>query len=122
MLTCLMLFLAFFEFSSGPIVWLYMAEIMTDKAQSVATVLNWCMNLIISAVAPPLVKKIGTDNVGWIFVTTGCFTLCGTLFIFAFMKETMGKTPQEIEQLFYTETNKQYSKKKVENRLLQQES
>jgi len=76
------------------------------------------MNLIISAVAPPLVKKIGTDKVGWIFVTTGCLTLCGTAFIFVFMKETMGKTPQEIEQLFYTETNKNYSKKKVENGLL----
>lgn len=25
-------FLAFFQFSSGPIVWLYMAEIMQDKA------------------------------------------------------------------------------------------
>jgi len=32
MLTCLMMFISFFEFSSGPIVWLYMSEIMTDKA------------------------------------------------------------------------------------------
>lgn len=28
MIVCVLLFIAFFEFSSGPIVWLYMAEIM----------------------------------------------------------------------------------------------
>jgi hypothetical protein len=28
MVVCVLLFIAFFEFSSGPIVWLYMAEIM----------------------------------------------------------------------------------------------
>ena len=77
------------------------------------------MNLIISAIAPPLVNSIGTENIGWIFVTTGCLTFLGTAFILIFMKETMGKTPQEIEALFYTETNKKYKNKKVENRLLQ---
>ena len=37
--SCL-LFVAFFEFSSGPIVWLYIAEICNDTAQSMATVAN----------------------------------------------------------------------------------
>ena len=76
------------------------------------------MNLIISLVAPPLVDKIGPSNVGWIFVTTGVLTLFGTLFIIAYMKETMGKTQPEIEALFYTENNKEFKQKKVENRLL----
>ena len=30
--TLVMVFIAFFEFSSGPITWLYMAEIMQDKS------------------------------------------------------------------------------------------
>jgi predicted MFS family arabinose efflux permease len=32
MIACLMVFIVAFEFSSGPIVWLYMSEIMCDKS------------------------------------------------------------------------------------------
>uniref|UniRef100_A0A7S3IJ38 Hexose transporter 1 n=1 Tax=Strombidium inclinatum TaxID=197538 RepID=A0A7S3IJ38_9SPIT len=95
-----MLFIAFFEFSSGPITWLYMAEIMQDKAVSLATVLNWIINLIISVITPSLIKAIGDENVGWIFIVMGGFTVAGTIFIIAFMKETRGKTAAEIEEMF----------------------
>lgn len=37
---CCLAFVAFFEFSSGPIIWLYIAEICNDTAQSYATVAN----------------------------------------------------------------------------------
>ena len=66
------------------------------------------MNLIISLVAPWLVGKLGSANVGWIFIVCGGLTLLGTLFIVAYMKETAGKTKQEIEALFYTENNKEF--------------
>jgi len=92
MVACLMIFIVAFEFSSGPIVWLYMSEIMCDKAQSVATVANWMMNLIISIICPPLVSAIGDDNIGYIFISTGGLTLIGTIFLVVYMKETMGKT------------------------------
>ena len=61
MLISLMLFICAFEFSSGPIVWLYMAEIMQDKAVSVATVLGWIMNLLISLFTPMIVKLLGEE-------------------------------------------------------------
>ena len=92
MIACLMLFIVAFEFSSGPIVWLYMSEIMQDKSQSVATVLNWCMNLIISIICPKLVAAIGKEHIGYIFIACGGLTCIGTLFLVVFMKETMGKT------------------------------
>ena len=95
-----MLFIVLFEFSSGPITWLYMSEIMQDKALSIATVLNWVINLIISVVIPGLVKDIGPDNIGWIFIFCGGTTVLGTLFIAFFKKETKGKTSQQIEALF----------------------
>lgn len=44
--------IAFFEFGSGPITWLYMAEIMQDKGSSLATVLNWLVSLAISLFLP----------------------------------------------------------------------
>ena len=86
-------FIAVFEFSSGPITWLYMAEIMQDKSVSVATVLNWLMNLVISIITPGLVKAIGDENIGFIFISVGGLTVLGTIFIFFFMQETRGKSP-----------------------------
>jgi len=93
-LILVLLFIALFEFSSGPITWLYMAEIMQDKSVSVATVLNWLVNLLISLITPNLINKIGEDNIGYIFVAVGCTTTLGTLFVYAFMLETKGLTPQ----------------------------
>jgi len=118
MIGCLMLFIVSFEFSSGPIVWLYMSEIMCDKSQSVATVANWMMNLIISIITPTVVDAIGEEHIGYIFIICGGLTFIGTLFLVVYMKETMGKTPQEIEGLFYTERNKDFKTKKMENNLL----
>jgi len=36
----LMLFIIFFEFSLGPLLWVYMAEIMTEKGLSLGVVVN----------------------------------------------------------------------------------
>ena len=97
---CTMCFIGAFEFSSGPITWLYMAEIMQDKAVSIATVLNWVINLIISLITPSLISAIGKENIGYIFICCGGFTVLGTLFMILFMKETRGKTQAEIEEMF----------------------
>merc|ERR1711934_945755 len=56
MIVCVLLFIAFFEFASGPIVWLYNAEIMRDKANAIATFLNWTVSLIVSICVPLLVR------------------------------------------------------------------
>lgn len=89
MVTCVLLFICFFEFSSGPIVWLYMAEIMQDKAVSIGTFLNWFLSLVVSISIPLLVKAM---DIGYIFLFLGVCTTIGTLFILFFMEETMGKT------------------------------
>lgn len=95
-----LVFIAFFEFSSGPITWLYMSEIMQDKTQSIATVLNWLVNLVISLVTPSLISSIGKDNIGYIFMSVGVLTLVGAIFMYFFMIETKGLSPQEIEEKF----------------------
>ena len=89
MVVCVLLFISFFEFSSGPIVWLYMAEIMKDKAVSIGTFLNWTISLLISISIPLMIKEV---HIGYIFLSLGIFTIFGTLFIIIFMKETRGKT------------------------------
>lgn len=95
----LMLFIILFEFSVGPILWLYMAEICQDKAIGLASCLNWLIGLIISSAIPPVIKAIKTpenDNVGYIFIFYGIITAVGLVFIYFFMYETKGKTQQEI--------------------------
>jgi len=100
-----MLFISLFEFSSGPITWLYMSEIMQDKAVSIATVLNWLVNLGISLGTVPVLTALGfydehPERIGYVFYFMGGMTVIGTLFIAFFMKETRGKSAQEIEEMF----------------------
>jgi len=115
-LLLVMAFIAAFEFSSGPITWLYMAEIMQDKSTGIATVLNWLMNLIISIITPGLIDMIGEQNVGVIFISMGILTTLGTIFIYFFMLETRGKTPQQIEELF--NPDRTYSKVNMDRKII----
>jgi hypothetical protein len=55
MIVSVLLFISFFEFSSGPIVWLYNAEILTDKANSIAVTISWAFMLAASILTPYLV-------------------------------------------------------------------
>lgn len=50
----ILVFVLAFEFSWGPIVWLYNAEILTDKAVSLATVFNWVTNMVITIICPTI--------------------------------------------------------------------
>lgn len=85
-------FISFYEISSGPITWLYMGEILMDKAISIAVVLNWVIKIIISYVIPVVLLKIGNENIGYIFYTFAGFQVLNFVFIVVFMKETKGLT------------------------------
>ena len=110
----LVLFIMVFEFTSGPITWLYMSEIMQDKATSFASAMNWAIVVIISGTIPYLVRAIteeGTHNnrVGYVFIACGAFSFVGLIFIFVFMKETKGKKKQDIEWMY--SSNKEFQGK-----------
>lgn len=110
-------FVSFFEFSSGPITWLYMSEILTDKSQSIATMLNWSVNLGISWCIPHLLDAIGDDKIGYIFIFFGIFTGFATVFVYFFMLETKGKTPHEIEDMY--NTDKEFQEYHIKNQIIQ---
>ena len=95
-----LVFISLFEFGPGPITWLYMSEIMQDKAVSIATVINWSVSLVISAIIPHIIDAIGKDNIGYIFITVGILSTLGLLFQFVFMHETRGKTSIQIQEMF----------------------
>lgn len=106
---CLLFYILSFELSSGPITWLYMAEIMDDKGTGVASALNWLMNCIIGAVVPYAIAA-ATDGgrhderVGWIFIVCAILSFFGLIFILVFMKETRGLTKDQIEAMYSQET------------------
>lgn len=97
MIVFVLLFIAFFEFSSGPIVWLYNAEIMRDKANAIAVFLNWTVSLAMSISIPLLVKRY---DIGYIFLSFAILTAIGSVLLIIFMRETKGKTQAEIDEMF----------------------
>ena len=110
MVVFVLLFIMFFEISSGPITWLYMSEIMQDKSLSIATFLNWTINLIISLILPIISKGIPEDkpqDYGWIFVVCSGLSIAGLAYIILLMKETRNKTAAEIEEMYASGTKGQ---------------
>ena len=115
MIVSIVVFVCAFEFAQGPITWLYMSEIMQDKSLTIATVLNWTMNLLVSYFTKDLVDWVGDDRVGWLFIGAAGFTTIGTFIIAIFMKETKGKTPAQIEAMFYED--KELTDNKIGNNI-----
>jgi hypothetical protein len=68
----ILVFVALFEFSLGPIVWIYMSEVMTDKGTSFGTLVNLTLTLIMGIVTPYLIS-------GYLFFAFGGFSVLVSL-------------------------------------------
>jgi hypothetical protein len=95
-----MLFVCAFEFAPGPIVWLYMGEILNDKGISVAVFLNWLLTLIVGLLSNSIIDGIG---IGPTFIMFGCFNAVSAIFISIFMKETKGLSSEKASRLYRTD-------------------
>lgn len=82
----MVLFTIAFSFSWGPITWLYLPEIMTEKAMSLGAMANQSTLVLISIVTRPLIVAID----GWLFVIFGIWCLIAMVFTWIFVKETKG--------------------------------
>lgn len=83
-----MLFVMAFEFGPGPVLWIYMSEILNDKALSIATLLSWTFTLLVGLVVPVLMEQIH----GYTFILFAALSTFATLFTYVYMKETRGLT------------------------------
>jgi MFS family permease len=93
-------FVIAFEFGPGPIVWLYMSEIMNDKSVSIGVFTNWAFVLIVGAITPALFDSVIGPYTFVVFA--GC-SVIATVFIFLFMKETKGLSEYEVARLYRTD-------------------
>lgn len=55
----LMLFIMLFEFSLGPLIWVYLSEIMTEKGLSLGVGVNQIVTVLIAYFTNPLIKAFG---------------------------------------------------------------
>ena len=107
-----LLFIASFAMSMGPVVWVILSEIFPNKirsiAMSIAVAAQWLANYFVSQTFPIVVEsdanKLQIDGGTWnnalpYFIFSG-FIVIIILFVWKFIPETKGKTLEEMETLF----------------------
>ena len=97
----MMLYVASFAISLGPIFWLLISEIYPLKIRSstegLAATCNWGSNLLVTLTFLSLVQALGASNTFWIY---GLFAVAAWLFSYYFVPETKGRTLEEIEEFW----------------------
>ena len=94
----LFLFIAFFSFSQGAVIWVFISEIFPNevrsKGQARGSFTHWLMASIIAFVFPYMSAKIGGGNSFLIFTVMMTLQL---VFVLTIMPETKGKSLEELE-------------------------
>lgn len=90
------IYIMFFESSSGSIMFIYLGETLTDRGVGIAVSVNWFFTAVISSLFPILVKLLG---ISYLFLGFGVICFLSSLYCLIFMKETRGKSQQEIEKM-----------------------
>ena len=93
----LFFFIFGFGISLGPIVWLYLPEILPEKGVSIAALIVWLFTAIIGYVFPLAKDKFKIQGTFLFF--TVC-SIASLIFIIVVVKETKGKSSEELENLY----------------------
>ncbi len=106
-LFCMMLYVASFAMSWGPVAWVLLAEIFPNKirgkALAIAVAAQWISNYLVSVTFPMmndnsyLTEKFNNGFAYWIY---GIMSLIAMFFIMKYVPETKGKTLEEMENLW----------------------
>jgi sugar porter (SP) family MFS transporter len=94
----MMIFIAFFAFSQGAVIWVFISEIFPNqvraKGQTLGSSTHWVMAAIIAFCFPYLAESLGGA------VTFSFFSImmvCQLVFVWKFMPETKGRSLEQIE-------------------------
>ena len=100
----LVVFIASFAFSLGPVVWTMISEIYPNRvrgrAVAVATAANWGAAFLVSQSFLSVVDAIGVGHTFWIFAG---FCVVAFVWIRLRVPETKGRSLEEIAQMWSTE-------------------
>lgn len=97
----LMVYVASFAISLGPIFWLLIAEIYPLKvrgvAEGTAAGMNWAFNFWVSLTFLTLIQILGASSTFWMYAA---LAIASWFFSYYLVPETKGRTLEEIEQSF----------------------
>jgi len=100
-LVFILLYVASFATSLGPVVWVIISEIFPNrirgKATAIAAMMLWAADYLVSQTFPPLLSSAGPASTFWIY---GSMSLIALLFTWRVVPETKGKSLEEIESLW----------------------
>jgi sugar porter (SP) family MFS transporter len=94
-------FIAFFAFSQGAVIWVFISEIFPNSVRSqggsLGSFTHWIMAAIISWTFPVIVE--GSPNGGFYsFIFYSCMMFLSLIFIWRVMPETKGRTLEQIQK------------------------
>ncbi|HAQ64799.1 MAG TPA: D-xylose transporter XylE [Bacteroidales bacterium] len=102
----MLLYVASFAMSWGPVTWVLLSEIFPNSirgAMSVAVAAQWIANLIVSWTFPMMNDNTwltGLFNHGFSYWIYGVMSFLAALFIWKFVPETKGRSLEEIESIW----------------------
>ena len=93
-------FIAFFAFSQGAVIWVFLSEIFPNKVrsqgQTLGSTTHWIMAAVISWIFPMIAES---QNGGYYsFLLFAIMMLVHGLFVWKFLPETKGKSLEGIQQ------------------------
>ena len=104
-LVAILAYIAFFAISLGPLAFVVIAEIFSNRnrgmAMSVCIFFLWIAVYAVSQSFPMLLDSIGSAFTFWIYMVMSVFAF---LFVYKLIPETKGKSLEEIE-LYWLPTN-----------------
>ncbi|MEO1012727.1 MAG: D-xylose transporter XylE [Bacteroidota bacterium] len=106
-LICMLLYVACFAMSWGPVTWVLLSEIFPNKirgkAMAVAVAAQWISNYLVSWTFPMMDKNtflLEKFNHGFSYWIYGLMAVLATLLVWKFVPETKGKTLEEMERIW----------------------
>ena len=106
-LICMMLYVAAFALSWGPVTWVLLSEIfpndIRNKAMPIAVAAQWLSNWLVSASFPVMNENsylVDTFNNGFAYWIYGVMSILAAVFVLKFIPETKGKTLEEMNSLW----------------------
>ncbi|RSS83603.1 sugar porter family MFS transporter [Streptomyces sp. WAC06614] len=101
--TAILLYVACFAFSAGPVAWVLMAEVLPEEAAArvagAALALNWGANLLVALLFPVIVGTPAVPaRVGLVFLFFALLCLAFLLLLRRFVPETKDRSLAEVQE------------------------